>query len=660
VRRAAALALLLGALMIFTAPRASAHAVVRSSSPANGSVVDQAPTRVTIEFTERPDLTLTSIQVLASSGHDVARGKPQPVPGQPDTLRIGVGPMPDGVYTVTWRTVSADDGHTTAGSFSFGVGVSPGTVPTTPTVAVPKTPPPPPLAVAGRWALYWGLALLFAAAITGFLVFRGTLPVRAPALAGGAGAAVLGIAAMIVAQRSSAGVSYGTLFSSTTGHHLVRELVAVGVAAAAAVLALARRRPWTLLLVGAAAAAAMLMHALNSHAAAGSYAWFNVSAQFLHLLSVSAWVGGLVWLILGLHHRTVDERTPIAQRFSRLATISLVVVAATGIVRALDEVGPPPDWGRFLDAAYGITLLVKLALFVGLVAFGARNRFVNVPGLTGGTRQVGSLRRTVVAEVVIAAGILGATGLLSELPPAAVAASNKAPTPGVSRIVATGHDFATSVRVRLVVTPGTVGPNEFRLRADDFDTHRPVRAGLVNLTFSLPGHPEIGRPTLRLRRHGDEWTGSGTVLSMFGRWNVTVLVQEPSGGVDVPLAIMTRLPPQGPIQQIIGTGDQPTLYTVPLADGSSLQGYVDPGSKPGPNTVHFTFFTAAGKELPIASATATEISPDGDARPLHLIRFDKGHFVSNVKLGSGAWTFLINATPRTESPVTAYFKHTIG
>ena len=33
--------------------------------------------------------------------------------------------LPKGVYTVTWRTVSRDDGHVTAGSFSFGIGERP-------------------------------------------------------------------------------------------------------------------------------------------------------------------------------------------------------------------------------------------------------------------------------------------------------------------------------------------------------------------------------------------------------------------------------------------------------------------------------------------------------------------------------------------------------
>ena len=150
-----------------------------------------------------------------------------------------------------------------------------------------------------------------------------------------------------------------------------------------------------------------------------------------------------------------------------------------------------------------------------------------------------------------------------------------------TQVVATGHDFATTVRMRLTVTPGTVGLNRFAADVVDYDTGRPVNATGVTLTFTLPGNPDIGS-TLALRRSGSAWTGSSTVLSMQGRWNVKALVQERRGGVQVPLTVQTRLP-QEQIQVSPGTGSQPTLYTIQLAGGNSLQGYLDRKGA-GPNT----------------------------------------------------------------------------
>jgi hypothetical protein len=103
---------------------------------------------------------------------------------------------------------------------------------------------------------------------------------------------------------------------------------------------------------------------------------------------------------------------------------------------------------------------------------------------------------------------------------------------------------------------------------------------------------------------------------------------------------------------------QPTLYTIALAGGASLQAYVDPG-KAGDNTVHFTFFQASGDEQPIASASGTAVTPAGAAEELPPTRFDAGHFVANVKLDEGHWRFRIQATTREGTVYDAYFEQHI-
>jgi nitrogen fixation protein FixH len=333
------------------------------------------------------------------------------------------------------------------------------------------------------------------------------------------------------------------------------------------------------------------------------------------------------------------------------------VVAVTGVQRAVSEVGGPTAWSRLFHTSFGLTLLIKVGLFVGLVALGARNRYVNVPRIVRGSGRLSSLRRTVGAEVLIAAGVLGVTAVLTQLPPAATVASAARPA-SQEAVVVTGSDFATTVRVRLTLMPGTVGPNHFEARVVDYDTGRPVSATGVQLRFSLPDRPELGTPTLDLSKEAPGlWAEHGTVLSMDGRWDVEVLVQEATGAVTVPLELQTRLPPEH-IQVMPGSSGQPTIYTISLAAGASLQAYVDPGT-PGPNAVHFTFFQANGDEQPIASATATAIPPAGPASDLPLIRFDPGHFVANTSLVPGRWRFQINATTADGTPYSAYFDQSL-
>ncbi len=169
VRRAAVVALLAAAWLLAASPGAGAHALLRDSDPASGASLDRAPRAVVITFTEQPDPGLSSVRVLDQSGREVGASKAAPVPGRPSQLRVPLRDgLPKGVYSVAWRVLSRADGHLTTGSFSFGVGVDPGLVPSPQAGAATSAPPPSLLGVAGRWLLYWGLALLVGAAATGF------------------------------------------------------------------------------------------------------------------------------------------------------------------------------------------------------------------------------------------------------------------------------------------------------------------------------------------------------------------------------------------------------------------------------------------------------------------------------------------------------------
>ncbi len=642
-----------GLMVLLTGAPAGAHALLRRSDPAAGALLAAAPPRVVLTFTEPPDPNLSTIHVLDEGGKDVEEGVARPVAGSRLELQVGLPALPDGVYTVIWRTVSETDGHVTAGSFAFGVGVTPPST-TTSSASAPTTPSPSVLAAAGRWGLYWGLALLLAAAVLGLIAFAGRVPASRWLLVAAWVLATLGLLMMTVAERSTVGVSYDTLFRSSAGRELVRQGIGVAVVGIAVALVVWGGGRNMLVVLGVAAAGAMLLHALAGHAASSSPAWFNVGVQWLHLLAVGVWVGGLVWVLLGTRTAEAKDRLAVS-RFSFLAGIALLTVAVTGIIRAIEELGGIGEWRRLFDTSFGTTLLIKVALFVGLVAFGAWNRYVNVPGVRDGRTGMRPLHRTIGAEVVLAAGILGVTGVLTQLPPAAqVAAAQQA---AARRVVVVGHDFATSVRARLMVTPGTVGPNRFEVRLTGYDTGRPVAASGVSLKFSMSARPDLGTPSLELERaSGGTWTGQGTVLSLPGMWDVSVLVEQPTGSLTVPLDL--HIPPPPEHIEVSRAPGQPTVYTIALPTGLSLQTYIDPGTV-GNNTVHFTFFQASGDEQPIRSATATATMPTGHTEDLKLIRFDPGHFGANVRLDAGVWRFTIQATTKEGVPLSAYFDQTI-
>ena len=118
------------------------------------------------------------------------------------------------------------------------------------------------------------------------------------------------------------------------------------------------------------------------------------------------------------------------------------------------------------------------------------------------------------------------------------------------------------------------------------------------------------------------------------------LIEGKGPAVTVPMELQTRAAPQQ--VRVSEAPGQPTLYTVTLAAGGTLQGYIDPG-RPGPNTVHFTFFNPSGDEQPTGKARASMTTAAG-SEALTLIRLGPGHFAANIDLEPGRVSFAIDAT----------------
>ncbi|MFN8234031.1 MAG: copper resistance protein CopC [Actinomycetota bacterium] len=128
--RACVAGLLAAVWLIVSAHGASAHANLDRSEPANGAQLDASPARISLTFTETPDAALSSIELLDEGGNAVTLGAPRRDAADPDTLVAPIGsPLADGTYTVAWRVVSVQDGHSTAGAFAFGVGEAPSRTP---------------------------------------------------------------------------------------------------------------------------------------------------------------------------------------------------------------------------------------------------------------------------------------------------------------------------------------------------------------------------------------------------------------------------------------------------------------------------------------------------------------------------------------------------
>ena len=177
--------------------------------------------------------------------------------------------------------------------------------------------------------------------------------------------------------------------------------------------------------------AAGLVGALGfaGHAAAGVgiTGLVHLAADIAHLVAAAAWIGALVPLALLLHaagHSPDQPSMAIArmatQRFSTLGVASVSTLLATGIINTWVLAG---SVSALLGTDYGRLLLVKVALFLVMVATAAVNRLVLTPRLVaecniaGGHEALRRLRNNSLIEAAIGAIVLVIVGVLGTLPP---------------------------------------------------------------------------------------------------------------------------------------------------------------------------------------------------------------------------------------------------
>jgi len=104
---------------------ASGHSLLTRSEPEAGQILDRAPEKVIAWFGEELDAQLSSMRVVDNQGKQIDNGD-----GRVDLNDLDHRSMiatlppdsPDGIYTVQWSAVSAEDGDASEGVFSFTAG----------------------------------------------------------------------------------------------------------------------------------------------------------------------------------------------------------------------------------------------------------------------------------------------------------------------------------------------------------------------------------------------------------------------------------------------------------------------------------------------------------------------------------------------------------
>lgn len=527
-RKPIGMCLLVLLLTVLRPSVAAAHTDLLRSEPANGAVLQRAPARVQLFFSEPLEREEVALEVYDAQRQRVDRRDAGIPAANVAALTVSLPALGPSTYSVIWRVMSID-GHVVRGTFAFSVGAAGGS---TAASAVVSSGVPIELSATVRW---W--TFLAAFVLIGGLVFLPLVLVPALQAAGvddeqpvqrasrrliwSAWPAVilllsLSLVALLLQGADASGQPLSDVFrnrvltrlltSTKFGvFWLIRIGILVGLLAVLAIMS-AETRPvrWSRRLGLALGAALLLTIAATGHASAvPRVPLLAVGADWLHLMTGALWIGGLVQLAIALPpalavldataRRAVLPR--VVHRFSWLASLSVVALVVTGTYAGLLHV---PTWDALLDTIYGATLSSKLVLIVPLLALGAINLLIlhprfaraaaertlpppppsrrsvkkarragqapgNVeavmvaaaplhrPGRTGDRDQgqanpaeepanVSLFRRMVLSEIGLGVLVLGVTGLLTSLPPAAVELASGRATDTLARVLVDALD----------------------------------------------------------------------------------------------------------------------------------------------------------------------------------------------------------------------------
>lgn len=516
--------------------RVAAHAQLVASSPGSGTVVADSPTELRLVFSEPLEDQFTSLDLVASDGTVLLTRAGEIDPQDRHALVVRDVELADDVYQITWRTLSAADGHTAEGFFAFAVGPFIGALPGALEGGMIHTETDP-LRVLGRWLTYVGLLLAFGVAVFHRVVIRGG-PMPRPlvrVLAAALGISALATLGLALAGAVEAGSFSDYLLGSRNGALQVGRALAAGAGAAALILV----RPRVAGLVAAVGGLAGIALLVAAGHASAMPAPAPMLGQIVHVVGAAVWIGGIVGLLAlvarpalltGRDGRT-DLRTYVP-RFSALALVSIGLVALTGVYAAWVQTGTLVT----LESEYGRTLLLKSGLALGALALGGLNF------LDGGRMRdwVDGMRSRLTLETIVVAAVLLVTAALAITPPTEDAqgvAIEPVPdafgevTPDIDLEIVPGRPGVNRIVVLTSEALATGSPT-LELALDRLDTGRSTRVPL-----SVPGMagmdhgPEGSMPGMYFLNDDGlaEWAADAIVLPAGSDWDASVVILSREG-----------------------------------------------------------------------------------------------------------------------------------
>lgn len=527
--------------LVFAFP-VNAHANLLRSDPVANERLEQTPDIIQLYFSEPLESNFSRIEIRNAQGEVLDMPAAELSPDDPTLLTLIPTNVPDGVYTVAWRVVSQTDGHMTQGSFPFTVGTASAVSQSLSTIADDRIPIESSMI---RWFNLLSLGWLVGSAAFWLFIWLPSdfdrherVEKRLRYLIWIAWWSVVFSSLLIVLLQAQ-------IVSGSDWVNAIAHAQAVITSTRFGQLWMIRLVLWAifglmlwkmpqasqmthiaLLVTGAGM---LITQSLFSHASGTVDAASAVVADWLHLLAMSLWLGGLVQLVaVTLLMRTqVKDLSRLVAHFSNLARVCVAILVVTGAYAAWIHVG---SIDAFLTTQYGQAMLVKLALFMPVLLLGAINLLLTRKGLSKG-KAIWSkrLQYLVAAEIVLIIAMIAAVGVMTAIAPARITlAAREAIPPAPETDPYFEMVIQDDLMVHLTIEPGIVGENSFYVDLFDDETLTAIDdASLIRLRFEHETE-NLGESELRPQLQDDgRYLVTGSNLSVAGDWQIRMTIQRP-------------------------------------------------------------------------------------------------------------------------------------
>ena len=387
------------------------------------------PSRISILFSERPDPNVSYIHITNSEGKRVDNNdfKITGEYGREATVTVNKNLVPEGIYSVSWSTLSLDDGHVARGTYVVGVGhalaantlienVTENNIVYSPVIAIIKTP-----IVIGQvyvlgfvfsqiliWKDIRGQGVRNIIDIISMRKF--TIFIILFSIVIGVAATLIPITqSLIISQTQSEYMKNLVLlyFGTTNGQvWMIRIIICAIIAFVAYYYATVvknktnefssatnvTKRKILLYVLLISTIIFIATNSITSHSASiGTWSQLGILADFVHSTAVSIWIGGLMYILYVVfpNVHTISKNISgkandniysqpksiillILSRFSIISTICVGVIGITGLslawlhIQTMDEL---------VISDYGKTLIVKLSLVLPVIILGGYHQF---------------------------------------------------------------------------------------------------------------------------------------------------------------------------------------------------------------------------------------------------------------------------------------------